>query len=82
MGGKNLVISRQTHMTTCYKTMLYKKMACCVVKHLFANQIGTTLLLSSSIKVELVKPLSLIKIFHVNTKGSKGDQRKVYIANS
>jgi hypothetical protein len=36
-------------MTTFYKTMMYKKLACCMVEHLFAIKIGTALFLGSSI---------------------------------
>jgi hypothetical protein len=36
-------------MTTCYKTILYKKIFCHMAKHLVAINIGTTLLFSSFI---------------------------------
>jgi len=56
---------------TCYKTILYKQLTCCMVKHLLANKISITLLLCSSI----LKYLSLIKIFQANIEGSRIEQR-------
>ncbi len=70
-------------MTTYYKIMLDKKIGLLYGKTFVYNSNWYYIIIwFFYFKVELVRPLSLIKMFQVNTKGSKRDQIRVYIASS